>query len=465
MLGREAHEPFPSFGGPSQRGSHSLHPRGVRRDHDIRPPATTAGRATARARARAGPAAESSGSSSGGSSGSSSGGGTCMLASATPTGTAPCELVYALAGDISGCNPSSTNQLTPAQCMALCPPTTMYTGSVAGCSVNGGNGAPPTLNCRYSGCSTGRRPEGLAPLAPSARGRRGGAGQARRGSALPQRDDRDRARRGAARAAFVGGGGVARRAARRRRASAREGRARACRRRLAARDGRGAGRRARAPAGCADGHRGAGHGAVAARGALVVKPPRHRRSDDENGPFPATHQRNPMLRIGSRVLWLRVVAFGAILTLASAPGCGGQTSSGNGRNPSDAALPDAPQAADAAEEASTERDSAVDGKGPGCGCAAGTICIGTRTIGGGQGIPPDDAGACPPGLHPEGGICTPDYSYVCMAPPATCPASIQCACAGAGYCPSGETCIDRSSLPPNSGLSPNAVLVCELDAP
>jgi hypothetical protein len=93
-----------------------------------------------------------------------------MLSSTTPAGGGPCELFYTLAGDISGCNPSSTGMLIPEQCMALCPPTNMYPGPVAFCSVAGGNGSPPTLTCVYSGCVTGRRPEGLAPLAPDARG-------------------------------------------------------------------------------------------------------------------------------------------------------------------------------------------------------------------------------------------------------------------------------------------------------
>jgi hypothetical protein len=92
-----------------------------------------------------------------------------MLASTTPTSGGICELNYSLTGDISGCNPSSTGQLTLAQCMALCPPTTMYPGSVLSCSVSEGNGQPPTLTCVYPGCVTGRRPEGLAAPQPVAR--------------------------------------------------------------------------------------------------------------------------------------------------------------------------------------------------------------------------------------------------------------------------------------------------------
>jgi hypothetical protein len=64
----------------------------------------------------------SSGSGSGSSSGSSSGmGGGCALASQAPTAGGVCVTEYALASDISACNPGPNGALTSAQCVALCP--------------------------------------------------------------------------------------------------------------------------------------------------------------------------------------------------------------------------------------------------------------------------------------------------------------------------------------------------------
>jgi hypothetical protein len=84
-----------------------------------------------------------------------------MVASTTPTRMLPCQLDYTLASDVSACYPSSSGQLTTAQCDTLCPPTTLYQGTPASCFAID-SGTTPTLECNYIGCVTGRRPEGLA---------------------------------------------------------------------------------------------------------------------------------------------------------------------------------------------------------------------------------------------------------------------------------------------------------------
>ncbi|MDP9036920.1 MAG: ferritin-like domain-containing protein [Myxococcota bacterium] len=96
-----------------------------------------------------------SGSASGSSSGSDSGPGAgCTLASQTPTSGIVCGYTYALAGDISSCNPGVGGALTRAQCTALCP-----NQPAISCFVTAGS--PPTLRCNGVPCQTGRRPEGL----------------------------------------------------------------------------------------------------------------------------------------------------------------------------------------------------------------------------------------------------------------------------------------------------------------
>jgi hypothetical protein len=107
-----------------------------------------------------GSSSSGAGSSSGSSGGSSSGsGGGCVLASKTPTGYGPCTTLYALAGDISACNPGSNGALSTAQCAALCP--VPYVPALATCSVSESATMPPTLTCSGGPCQTGRRPEGL----------------------------------------------------------------------------------------------------------------------------------------------------------------------------------------------------------------------------------------------------------------------------------------------------------------
>jgi hypothetical protein len=184
-------------------------------------------------------------------------------------------------------------------------------------------------------------------------------------------------------------------------------------------------------------------------------------------------------------------ACGAFFALLTAVGCGGQTSSGgavDGAAPDsatvdaaadvstprdagggDAFLPPDVGVGDAAPDVFTVPDATTDGNGPDCGCPAGTICVGTRTVGGAQ-IVPSDGGSCPPGTNLEGGndgpfVCVQDFSYVCMAPPAACDAAITCACAGPNYCSSFSTCLDPMNIDTNGALAPGAVLVCQFDAP
>jgi hypothetical protein len=145
---------------------------------------------------------------------------------------------------------------------------------------------------------------------------------------------------------------------------------------------------------------------------------------------------------------------------APAPGCNGTSCLAQDAGP--------PLDGSSGTDGSMVSDASIDGSGPDCACPASTICVGTRAIGGAQ-FTPDDAGACPQGMHPEmqqgSLVCERDFSYECMAPPGQCGANIDCACAGSTYCPASQTCVDPSTLPQDANLSPSAVLVCELAVP
>jgi hypothetical protein len=89
-----------------------------------------------------------------------------------------------------------------------------------------------------------------------------------------------------------------------------------------------------------------------------------------------------------------------------------------------------------ARDARTDRDEVGFGA---CGsCAAGSVCLETQVIGGAVREKPDDAGACPVGLHsvPESPLsCAVLPTYRCAPLPATCSpdsgiaASLHCPCA------------------------------------
>jgi hypothetical protein len=107
------------------------------------------------------------------------------------------------------------------------------------------------------------------------------------------------------------------------------------------------------------------------------------------------------------------------------------------------------------------------GQCPGASCNTGEICIAYRTVGGAV-FMPDDAGACPPGRHPEpfgGGtsICEPDFAYRCVALRGCAGMEVSCAC-GQASCPTGyPACAD----PPANDMwiDPAAQLTCSLQAP
>src|SRR5450432_1155127 len=67
----------------------------------------------------------------------------------------------------------------------------------------------------------------------------------------------------------------------------------------------------------------------------------------------------------------------------------------------------------------------------GCGpeCSSGSICV-SQQVSGGATIESNDAGACPADTHAtSGGRCDRDPSYACAVIPASCGATVDCACA------------------------------------
>lgn len=77
-------------------------------------------------------------------------------------------------------------------------------------------------------------------------------------------------------------------------------------------------------------------------------------------------------------------------------------------------------------------------------CTSGNVCISNQTVGGPL-IEPNDAGACPTGMHPvpSGGTesrhCEANPTYTCASRPPACGGTMSCACAGA-LCESGHAC-------------------------
>jgi hypothetical protein len=89
--------------------------------------------------------------------------GGCALLSTTPTGivNGGCEETFDLAGPASDCSPDMFGNLTPGQCMTLCPPNQGGQAALS-CSVTDVAGSPDgQLTCVFGPCGTGRRPEGL----------------------------------------------------------------------------------------------------------------------------------------------------------------------------------------------------------------------------------------------------------------------------------------------------------------
>lgn len=77
-------------------------------------------------------------------------------------------------------------------------------------------------------------------------------------------------------------------------------------------------------------------------------------------------------------------------------------------------------------------------------CTTGNVCVSNQTVGGAL-IEPNDAGACPTGMHlvPSGGTapghCEANPTYTCASRPAACAGTLSCACAGV-LCESGHAC-------------------------
>lgn len=72
-------------------------------------------------------------------------------------------------------------------------------------------------------------------------------------------------------------------------------------------------------------------------------------------------------------------------------------------------------------------------------CASTEVCVKAQMLGG-VFVPADDAGACPPGRHLEGGSCEPDPTFSCAPKPAACGSgALDCTCA-ADLCTSIQTC-------------------------
>lgn len=99
-----------------------------------------------------------------------------------------------------------------------------------------------------------------------------------------------------------------------------------------------------------------------------------------------------------------------------------------------------PAGADAQPDATTDApldattDAPVDASFT-CGdqtCAADQICQ-SLLVSGGAVVLPDDAGVCPDGMENVGDHCRRLPKYACMPRPASCGASIDCACAES-YC-------------------------------
>jgi hypothetical protein len=97
-----------------------------------------------------------------------------------------------------------------------------------------------------------------------------------------------------------------------------------------------------------------------------------------------------------------------------------------------------------ADAASTDADSTDathgDGGTSGCNpsCKADEICVSDQVVGGAF-LPPDDAGACPPGRHVVGNHCENDPTYSCSKAPTGCVGAIDCTCA-ATLCTSQNSC-------------------------
>jgi len=87
----------------------------------------------------------------------------------------------------------------------------------------------------------------------------------------------------------------------------------------------------------------------------------------------------------------------------------------------------------------------IDG-GAGCSpaCGAGSVCVGSGTVGGAI-IDADDAGVCPSGTHATGfeNRCEQDLSYSCSPIPSSCGGTVTCSCAST-LCAAGHTCQDPS---------------------
>ncbi len=86
------------------------------------------------------------------------------------------------------------------------------------------------------------------------------------------------------------------------------------------------------------------------------------------------------------------------------------------------------------------RGCAEDNAPSGCvpACSGDTICV-KKQFNGGAALMVDDAGACPPGRHAQGGFCAADPSYDCEARPASCGTPFDCSCTSP-ICTGGYQC-------------------------
>jgi rubrerythrin len=95
---------------------------------------------------------------------------TCAVSSTTPssvTNGGSCEETFPLNGSSQSCGVDLQGSVAPSQCATLCPKNTFSGATAMSCffSQIPSQIPPTTLYCNYTPCGTGRRPEGLEPLA------------------------------------------------------------------------------------------------------------------------------------------------------------------------------------------------------------------------------------------------------------------------------------------------------------